>query len=244
MDKKFCIIGGFVLLVALALGWGLSGLTKHVIVAVDNWGSAAPAITTDVHSIQQSLAPMPGLLTQATTTLKTTNTTIAKFQPVIANLNQTIIAINRPCNTKNTLGPFHTSFYSEGSVMPCGMFADGARTLEQFRLAAGTAVIAGNHEDKNLGKWDGIADHFDDLLSDGDDSITSFKDLLNRKSLADILDQVDGTMVHVNAITGKFELVTNKAAADYLAPQPWWKKVGRYAGDTYDYGALFARHTP
>lgn len=38
--------------------------------------------------------------------------------------------------------------------------------------------------------------------------------------------------------------VTDKATADYLSPHPWYTKVGRYAGDAFDYGALFARHTP
>ncbi len=68
--------------------------------------------------------------------------------------------------------------------------------------------------------------------------------LLKRKAITDILDNVAGMTVHANSISGEFDLVTQKAAGDYLSPQPWWRKIGRFAGDTYDYGALFARHTP
>jgi xanthosine utilization system XapX-like protein len=59
-----------------------------------------------------------------------------------------------------------------------------------------------------------------------------------------ILGHMDSTTDSLSGIMADGKKVTDKATADYLAPQPWWKKVARYASDTYDYGALFARHTP
>jgi ABC-type transporter Mla subunit MlaD len=62
---------------------------------------------------------------------------------------------------------------------------------------------------------------------------------------------IRGTLANVQSITGSvagmsgdLDRVTNKASADYLSPKPWYRKIGRFAGDAFDYGALFARHTP
>lgn len=68
--------------------------------------------------------------------------------------------------------------------------------------------------------------------------------ILERQSITAILDnsaRITGSAADIMADGKK---VTDKATSDYLDPKPWWRKIGRYAGDTYDYGALFARHTP
>jgi ABC-type transporter Mla subunit MlaD len=68
--------------------------------------------------------------------------------------------------------------------------------------------------------------------------------LLRSKAIYDTLDSTAATTEHIAGITGDLKLATDKATKDYLAPQPWYRKVGRYASDAFDYGALFARHTP
>jgi hypothetical protein len=66
--------------------------------------------------------------------------------------------------------------------------------------------------------------------------------LLKRKSITDTMDNLAGITGHANGLTSDLQRVTDKATADYLSPKPWYRKAVRFAGDTYDYGALFARH--
>ena len=66
--------------------------------------------------------------------------------------------------------------------------------------------------------------------------------LLKQKSITDTLANIDGTTRNFQDVTGDFAKVTHKASDDYLAPKPWYRKVGRYASDAFDFGALVARH--
>src|SRR6185437_12180779 len=68
--------------------------------------------------------------------------------------------------------------------------------------------------------------------------------ILERRSIFTILDNSASITGSAAGIFADGKKVTDKATADYLNPKPWWRKLGAYAGDTYDYGALFARHTP
>lgn len=68
--------------------------------------------------------------------------------------------------------------------------------------------------------------------------------ILERKAVTEIIDNFASTTGSLAGVMADGKKVTDKATADYLSPKPWWRKLGAYAGDTYDYGALFARHTP
>lgn len=68
--------------------------------------------------------------------------------------------------------------------------------------------------------------------------------ILERPAIPSVLDSSAELMNNAAGISADGKKVTDKLTADFLSPQPWWKKVGRYASDTFDYGALFARHVP
>jgi hypothetical protein len=68
--------------------------------------------------------------------------------------------------------------------------------------------------------------------------------LLEGDSLKAILANSASMMGSGAGVMADGKKVTDKATADYLDPKPWYRKVGRYVGDAFDYGALFARHTP
>lgn len=68
--------------------------------------------------------------------------------------------------------------------------------------------------------------------------------ILERPAIGQLLDSSAAVTQNAAGISADGKKITDKLTSDYLSPQPWWKKVGRFAGDTYDYGALFARHTP
>lgn len=72
----------------------------------------------------------------------------------------------------------------------------------------------------------------------------SLNEILKRQAIRQILDNTASMTESGAGILADGRKVTDKATADYLSPQPWWKKAGRYASDAFDYGALFARHTP
>ena len=69
-------------------------------------------------------------------------------------------------------------------------------------------------------------------------------EILERPALTQTLDNAASITGSASGIMADGKKVTDKATADYLAPQPWYRKVGRYASDAFDYGALIARHTP
>lgn len=68
--------------------------------------------------------------------------------------------------------------------------------------------------------------------------------ILERPAIGRLLDSSAAVTQNAAGISADGKKITDKLTSDYLSPQPWWKKVGRFASDTYDYGALFARHTP
>jgi hypothetical protein len=68
--------------------------------------------------------------------------------------------------------------------------------------------------------------------------------LLEGPALRSILSNTANMTGSGAGIMADGKKVTDQATADYLNPKPWYRKVGRYAGDAFDYGALFARHTP
>lgn len=68
--------------------------------------------------------------------------------------------------------------------------------------------------------------------------------ILERPAIPALLNSSASLMSNAAGISADGKKITDKLTGDYLSPQPWWKKLARYASDTYDYGALFARHTP
>lgn len=72
----------------------------------------------------------------------------------------------------------------------------------------------------------------------------SLNEILKRQAISRILDNTASMTESGAGILADGRKVTDKATADYLTPQSWYRKVGRYASDAFDYGALFARHTP
>jgi hypothetical protein len=76
--------------------WGAFGISRHLIVAVDKWGSSAP------------------------------------------DLKPTLATLNRPCGIRNVKSSAnYSTFYSEGSLMPCGTLAEVATSV----VKAGNAVV-------------------------------------------------------------------------------------------------------
>ena len=69
-------------------------------------------------------------------------------------------------------------------------------------------------------------------------------ELLKRKAIEQILDNVAGMTSNANGILVDGRKVSDKLTNDFVAPKPWWKKIGPSLSDVWDFSALAARHTP
>ena len=70
----------------------------------------------------------------------------------------------------------------------------------------------------------------------------ALNDLLKRKAVSDMLDNVAGVTHNMNSVTFDLARATKKATDDYVLPKPWYMRLANYGGDTYDLAAFFARH--
>jgi chromosome segregation ATPase len=82
------------------------------------------------------------------------------------------------------------------------------------------------------------------LLARATGTVSDLDTLLKQNAITDTLDNVSGTSAHLELITGDLQKVSDKLTNDFVAPKPWWKKIGPSLSDLYDYGALVARHAP
>ena len=82
------------------------------------------------------------------------------------------------------------------------------------------------------------------LIQHSDLAVQHFDALVSSKDLADALTNVQVTTQNIAGVTADARKAADKATEDYLSPKPWYRKIGRLAVDTYDYGALLARHIP
>lgn len=68
--------------------------------------------------------------------------------------------------------------------------------------------------------------------------------LLERPAIPQLVDSAAALTSNAAGISADAKRIADKLTADYFSTQPWYKKIGRYASDAFDYGALFARHVP
>ena len=90
-----------------------------------------------------------------------------------------------------------------------------------------------------------------DVMEDTNLTLSSYSNaaddldqLLKRKSIDQTLDNMAALTQNANGILVDGRKVSDKLTNDFVAPKPWWKKIGPSLEDVWDYGALVARHTP
>lgn len=229
---KIAIAVGAVALTAITV-WGAFGLNHSAIVALDRWGAAAPAA--------------------------------GKTDAVLDH-------INRPCKGASgpdacgTLAQINKTSIDAGDAVVRTQLIERASqphiisAMDEFGQ---TAKHLSSTADSLKGTADaltGTAQGATDTLSEGKRTIAAAQPLLESSTHAvdtfglavgdiqhradPVIDNLGGIAVHFNAISGQFELVTRKAAADYLRPVPWYMQPVKKGGELIDIGAAIARHTP
>jgi hypothetical protein len=207
--KRFYIILSVVLVVLGLAVWGSIGIAKHLIVAIDRIADSTVAAENKTgeaaDATKATVAAATATLQQTTVTLAEGQRTLQAFDPVIGkagvavdNFNAATVALQRPCKVYNIKGsPFYTPFYSEGSVMPCGLLPDITDVLHTTRGTLGVFEVAGNHWNKNLTTVDAQETT---LFNDVHTTFTN----ANAK-LTD--PRVDRFMTHLDSTSGNFDKI-------------------------------------
>lgn len=228
-----------IFLVPIALlilsAWGFFGLTRHAIVAIDNWGNAGAAIASDGNAFAATLAnvnrPCKGMSgPDACGTLAQINKTVVKVGDAIV-----------------------TTQLQERDAAPHLIVAMDALNDSAHRLG-GTADALTAMAVATTGSADTLTATLGDagatirdarpLLASFTESGDALNALLKRKAITDLTDNLAGVTGHLNGITGDLQKVADKTTADYLKPVPWYMQPIKKGGELIDIGAAIARHTP
>lgn len=213
--------------------WGCSGLTRHLIVAVDRWGDAAPggtlaklngtldAINAPCKDIQGDWVCGP--LAQLAQTEKNVGILAARSAQQV---QQTGLLVTAVANNLDTVG---------------AAVRDTAEHLNKT-ADAGTGTL--NAATATLGEGQRTIAAFQPLVAaytqDGYDLDALLKDQAIHTLLANLVSATS----QGNAILIDFRQVADKARENYLRPIPWWQQPIHRAGDIIDITAAVARHTP
>ena len=193
------------------------------------------------------------------------NTDIVNLSALVQSAHDTLDAVNRPCGAGELCGLLAQA---NKTIVKVG---DAVVTTQiQERKAAPHAIAAmdslGSAAEKlgksadSLSKTSDAAtesaqaltitlDTANGALLESKTAIQSFQRsgddldaLLKDQAIHRTLDNIADTSGNVNRITFDAQRVSGKITDDFLTPKPWYKKVGKYAGDTFDVGAFLARH--
>ena len=205
------------LILSALAAWGVFGLNRHLIAAVDAWKNAAP----DLKPTLEAISGPRGTLHEADKAIVKIGDAVVTTQLQERRIAPATIAA---VNSLVSIAPHANAAMDSASGTAEALTATAQSATET--LAEGQRTIAAAQP----------------LLKSYTQSGADLDALLKQKSITDTLANIDGTTRNFQDVTGDFAKVTHKASDDYLAPKPWYRKVGRYASDAFDFGALVARH--
>ena len=200
--------------------WGLSGFTKHTIEAIDT-------IKDTARQAQPVLGNVAAVTNDVRSTSKAQSESLLEIERDVRvemwDLNRTLLSTRGMIQeAQGTIGEARTTLTHVNGT------ADAATGL----LASTNTAVKTNSSDfsRNLLLLEQSQTSMKTTIDD-------FDVILKSPALSDSFVQVDSNLT-------SFARISKKAADDFTLPQPWWRKVGRYAGDAADFGALLSRHTP
>jgi hypothetical protein len=210
------IIWSTVGLCCIFLAFQVSGILQHSDTAIvtkagktlDSFSGVGPQIATTTKQVGD----------QASSTIAGVGETA---QRVLSKTATTIDHINAPCPPNDS-----------DKLHPCGLLADGAKTMNTLRHTIGQVEIAANHEDANLGKYDAqetqlygdlhtTALHLDSSLDDLDDTLTTAHDLFANPNIPKMIDSGQLVMDNFGQMTTDGRLKFHA----FLFPEPCKTKM-------------------
>ena len=219
---KVAIAAGAITLAALSV-WGCVGLTRHIIVAVDRWGAAAPSSGKTDAVLDHLNRPCKGASgPDACGTL--------------AQINKTVItagdAIVRTQLIESTAQPHIISAMDEFSQTAKHLSSTADSLSLTARAATGTLDAATDTLEEGKRTIAAAQPLLGQLTANGASLQTTtdtLNDTLKRKAVGEMLDNLAGITGHTNTITGDAQRVSDDLTRRYFAPEPWYKKVGPFA---------------
>jgi hypothetical protein len=218
---KVAIAAGAIALAAIAV-WGACSLTRHVIVAVDRWGAAAPTAGKTDAVLDHINRPCKGAsgpdacgtLAQINKTAIDAGDAIVRTQLIERSTQPHIIsAMDEFGQTAKRLS------ITADSLSATANAATGTLGQATDTLAEGKRTIAAAQSLLSQLTANGAS-----LQATTD----TLNDTLKRKAVGEMLDNLAGITGHANAITGDAQRVSDDLTRRYFAPSPWYKKVGPF----------------
>ena len=227
---KVAIAAGAITLAALSV-WGACGFTRHLIIAVDRWGAAAPTAGKTDAVLDHINRPCKGAsgpdacgtLAQINKTVITAGDAIVTTQLVERAAQPHIISAmdefgQTAKHLSSTADSLSLTAHAATGTLDAATdtIGEGKRTIAaaQPLLAQLTANSAS--------------------LQTTTDTLN---DVLKRQAIGKFLDNAAG-------ISGDFRTIADKATADFIRPVPWWKQPIKKGSQIIDITAAIARHTP
>jgi hypothetical protein len=118
-----------------------------------------------------------------------------------------------------------------------GLARQGDATLAAAAKTAGAAGRALDAVDTTAGAAQKLLAAGTQTVGHADTAVVSLTPEVER-----LLAATGDTVTNANGVMADGRKVADKAAAEYLTPKPWWKKITAYAGDGFDITAFLARH--
>jgi hypothetical protein len=227
---KVTIAAGAITLAALSV-WGCFGLTRHIIVAVDRWGAAAPSSGKTDAVLDHLTRPCKGASgPDACGTL--------------AQINKTAIdagdAIVRTQIIERSAEPHITAAMDQFGTAAIHLSSTADSISGTAHAATGTLTSATGAIDEGKRTIAAAQPLLSQLTANGaalQTTTDTLNDVLKRQAIGKLLDNAAG-------ISGDFRTIADKATADFIRPVPWWQQPIKKSGQIIDIGAAIARHTP
>jgi hypothetical protein len=219
---KIAIAAGASTLAALSV-WGACGLTRHVIIAVDRWGSAAPTYGKIDAVLDHLNRPCKGAsgpdacgtLAQINKTAIDAGDAIVRTQLIERTAQPHIVA------AMDEFGQTAKHLSSTADSLS-GTAHSATRTLDAATdtIGEGKRTIAAAQPLLSQLTANGAS-----LQATTD----TLNDTLKRKAVGETLDNLAGITGHADALMDDGQRVGDDLTRRYFAPVPWYKKVGPFA---------------
>ena len=227
---KIAIAVGAVALTAITV-YGCFGLTRHIIIAVDRWGAAAPGAGETDAVLDHINRPCKGAsgpdacgtLAQINKTAIDAGDAIVRTQLIERSTQPHIIsAMDEFGQTAKHLSSTADSLKGTADALT-GTAQDATDTLAEGKrtIAAVQPLLAQ------------LTANSASLQTTTD----TLNDVLKRQAIGKFLDNAAG-------ISGDFRTIADKATADFIRPVPWWQQPIKKGSQIIDITAAIARHTP
>ena len=218
--------------------WGACGFTRHLIIAVDRWGAAAPTAGKTDAVLDHINRPCKGASgPDACGTLAQINKTVIDAGDAIVR-TQLIERSTQPhiISAMDEFGQTakHLSSTADSLKGTADAITGTARGATETLSAAQT----------DLKTLDTSLTAFPPLLERSTATVGDLDALLKDKAVYGTLDNVQSMTSSGSAILIDARTLADKTTGDILKPKPWWQKIGPYGNDLVRAGCLLTGRCP